>query len=256
MIKSFFLKFIKFLSFFWRIIPRFLRRKIIFFFFVLESRVGTPENALRNLFFIYDDLDDAINERACAYGQGVHPKKRIMQYDDFFLSHINNGENVIDIGCYHGVTANYIAQNKPLSKVIGIEIDEKKCEKAKKIHSRDNLHFICADATRTVPPGKWDVIILSNVLEHIENRVDFLKKIITQINPKKVLIRLPNFERSWHLPLRKELGIYYFSDPTHYIEPSISDFKNEIYAAGLLPIETIVLWGEIWALCQQNQGTI
>jgi hypothetical protein len=70
----------------------------------------------------------------------------------------------------------------------------------------DNLHFVHGDVTRDLEGGHWDVIVLSNVLEHVADRVGLLRRLIERHGPARVLIRVPLFERHWHLPLRRELG--------------------------------------------------
>ena len=75
-----------------------------------------------------------------------------------------------------------------------------------------------------------DVVILSNVLEHIENRILFLKKIQKLSGAKTFLIRVPHLKRDWQIAFRKELGMYYFSDLDHKIENTLKQFKKEIAA--------------------------
>jgi hypothetical protein len=91
---------------------------------------------------------------------------------------------------------------------------------------------------------------MSNVLEHIEERVDFLQGLIKKINPHRILIRVPLFERHWHIPMRKELGVGYFSDQTHFIEHTLEEFSYEMQQAGLDIISQDIHWGEIWAVTQ------
>ena len=63
-----------------------------------------------------------------------------------------------------------------------------------------------------------------------------------------MLMRVPLFERDWQMPLRKELGVNYFSDNDHKIEHTLNEFKNEIMDAGLFINNINTLWGEIWAV--------
>ena len=93
-------------------------------------------------------------------------------------------------------------------------------------------------------------MVLSNVLEHIEGRVDFLRRLIERATPQQILIRVPLFERHWQIAMRRELGVGYFSDPTHYIEHTLDEFAGEMEAAGLEITERLTLWGEIWAVCR------
>jgi SAM-dependent methyltransferase len=240
------------LSAIWRLLPTGLRRGLITGQLVLESRGNKPADALRRLFVLQDKLDWIINERAMAYGGNVHPKHRLMRYHDFFVDRISAGSRVLDIGCGYGAVARSIAMRVPDSTVVGVELDRGRLSHARTGEVPDNLSFVEADARRNLPPGPWDVVVLSNILEHIEDRVGFLRDIQRLAAPQKILIRVPLFERDWKLPLRRELGIGYFSDAEHFIEHRLDELQDEVLAAGLRPIETIALWGEIWTECRTN----
>ena len=103
------------------------------------------------------------------------------------------------------------------------------------------------DATKSVPPGQWDVVVLSNVLEHIVDRVGLLAALLAQTRAKTFLIRVPHFERDWKMPMRRAVGANYYSDPDHKIEPAEAEFREETTRAGLVVDELITPWGEIWA---------
>ena len=89
--------------------------------------------------------------------------------------------------------------------------------------------------------------MVSNVLEHIERRVDFLRDVQARTTPHRWLVRVPMFDREWRVPMRKELGMYYFGDPTHYIEYTRETFEDEMREAGFAIREMQINWGEIWA---------
>ena len=107
-----------------------------------------------------------------------------------------------------------------------------------------------------LPAGSWNVVLLSNILEHIEDRVGFLRDILRQAQPEKVLIRVPLFERDWKLLLCNELGVNYFSDTEHFIKHRYDELRNELNSAGLLSAEVITLWGEKWVDCRPNNTDI
>jgi SAM-dependent methyltransferase len=243
------------LSAFWRLLPVGLRRNFITGLLVLESRGSKPADSLRRLFVIQDKLDWIINERAMAYGGNEHPKHRLMRYHDFFVDRISAGSRVLDIGCGYGAVARSIATRVPGSIVVGVELDKGRLAQARSGAIPANLSFIEADARRNLPPGPWNVVVLSNILEHIEDRVGFLRDIAQQAAPEKILVRVPLFERDWKLPMRQELGIGYFSDVEHFIEHRLDELRDEVRAAGLKPVEIITLWGEIWTECQPIAGT-
>ena len=239
------------LSIFWKIIPPKLRSKFFFALFVLESR-GDAEKGLKSIFDIKDKLNLVLNERALSIGRGIHPKHEVTKYHNFFVQNIINGQNVLDIGCGYGAVAKTVALKKSKSIVIGIDYDEDKLNQASLKNEFKNLKFLKFDATQNLPSGKWDIIILSNVLEHITDRIVFLKKIVTNSNCKKLLIRVPCFERSWEMPMRKKLGINYFSDNDHKIEHTLEEFKTEMNLSELTIEQIITNWGEIWAICKTN----
>jgi SAM-dependent methyltransferase len=229
------------------LIPFKARRFLLRTLLLVESRIGQPKNALARLFAVADDLDRLIAERATAYGGGINPKHRMTRYHDFFVQRIKPGQRVLDIGCGVGEVARSIATAIPGAHVVGIDIDEPSLARARKRSAHPNLIFVKADATAGLPEGPWDVVVMSNVLEHIADRVGLLKTIINQAHPNVLLFRVPLFERHWHMPLRKEVGADFRSDPTHFIEHSLAEFDAELDAAGLEIAERITLWGEIWA---------
>ncbi|HWV40179.1 class I SAM-dependent methyltransferase [Pseudorhodoplanes sp.] len=230
----------------WRVLPARLRENFIFGLFVLESR-GDSAEGLRRLFALQDRLELAVNERAMAFGRGEHPKHRLTRYHDYFIGRIDDGERVLDVGCGYGAVARSIARAKPASKVMGVDYDDGRLAQARAGDNPTNLSFSESDATKTVPDGPWDVVVLSNVLEHIKDRVGLLKALQETTKAKRFLIRVPLFERDWKLAMRRELGVNYYSDPDHKIEPRQSEFRDEMAQAGLTVDELITPWGEIWA---------
>lgn len=232
-----------------KMIPAKWRSNILFSFLIIESRASKPKQALKNLLLLKDKLEILINERALVYGEGEHPKHRLMKYHDFFISNIPDGSRVLDIGCGYGAVARSIAKNVKNVTVTGIENNKERHEQAERGNQLKNLNFIYGDALKLENDEGWDIIVMSNVLEHIDSRVDFLKRIMELMAPKKILIRVPLFERNWEMPMRKELNINYYSDSTHFIEHTTVEFEQEIINSGLKIDCVQYIWGEIWAQC-------
>lgn len=251
--KTTILIFAKYIACLLRLIPFAARKIFIKGLLLLESRIGPPEKSLKRLFQLYDFLDLLINERATKYGNGVHPKHVLTKYHDFFVRHISPGCNVLDIGCGVGEVARTIVKSLEDVIVTGVDVDAKKISFARSKSDSANLKFIEGDVLKDFPSGLYQIVIMSNVLEHIDQRVSFLKRVITAIKPVLILIRVPLFERHWHIAMRRELNVNYFSDPTHYIEYSILEFRQEMFAAGLVIDEMDIRWGEIWAVCKMDE---
>ncbi|WP_227818017.1 class I SAM-dependent methyltransferase [Nitrogeniibacter aestuarii] len=233
----------------WRVVPALVRKKVFFGMFVLESRQRDPAEGLRRLLEIKDKLDLTINERAMAYGKAEHPKHRLTRYHDFFVNRITDGERVLDIGCGYGAVARSIARAHSNSVVVGVDQDVPRLTQARSSENPENLRFHEGDATKSVPEGPWDVVVLSNVLEHIHDRVGLLVALQTSTHAARYLIRVPLFERDWQMALRRELGVDFRSDDDHKIEHTLAEFQAEAEQAGLVIDHMATLWGEIWAEC-------
>jgi SAM-dependent methyltransferase len=231
----------------WQLLPRRLRHIFLKGLFVLESRGSDTGAGLARLFAVQDDLEHVVNERALVHGRGEHPKHRLMRYHDFFVERIASGERVLDVGCGYGAVARSIARERPGARVVGVDYDKGRLGQARAADNPPNLEFVETDATRALPDGPWDVVVLSNVLEHITDRVGFLSTLIAKTGAGRFLIRVPLFERDWKLPMRREVGANYYSDPDHKIEPMLSEFRAETSKAGLEIDELLTPWGEIWA---------
>lgn len=243
-------------SLFWRLLP--FRRQILTGLLVLESRAPEPGNGLRRLFAVRDALDLVINERAMALGNGVHPKHRLNPYHQFFIDRVDARERVLDVGCGIGMVARSIARARPQATVVGIDYDDGRLSQARAADNPGNLNFVLGDATQAVPGGGFDVVVLSNVLEHIVERPALVRAVAAATGAKRFLIRVPHFERDWQMPMRRELGVNYYSDPDHKIEHTTAEFRAEMAEAGLAVTELQTPWGEIWADCRvrdTNGGT-
>jgi 2-polyprenyl-3-methyl-5-hydroxy-6-metoxy-1,4-benzoquinol methylase len=212
------------------------------------TEYDTPERALRFLLDLDNRLYILQGSTAVLYGHGIHPKHRVTGYHDFFVKNLNEGDNVLDIGSGNGLLAHDIVQGVADIKVVGIELNEENVRFAREHYRHPNLRFIHGDALKDLPEEKFDAVILSNVLEHIEDRVSFLRKLIKKLSPEKILIRVPMYERDWRVPLKKELGVEYRLDRTHYTEYRLEEFLEEIRQAELETVHTECRWGEIWSV--------
>ena len=186
--------------------------------------------------------------------EGVHPKHRLMKYKEWFLGHIQPDDVVLDVGSNIGAMPCLLAQKA--SFVYGIEIDSELVEQARRQGHPENVDFIQADATlfdySNLQPVS--VVTLSNLLEHIEDRTGFLNKILTSVNWQedklcRVLIRVPMIDRDWITPYKRELGVEWRLDQTHFIEYTEQNLKAELESVGLCITSLTIRFGEIYAVC-------
>lgn len=205
-----------------------------------------PDKVLRLLFRLDRWLYFLQGKMASAYGGGVHTKHRHMRYHDFFVGRIQPGEKVLDIGCGIGALTYDVAE-KAEANVMGIDINPDNIVQARQRHGHPRIQYSVGDVLQAIPEGKYDVIILSNVLEHLPERPAFLLEIQRVTHPSRILIRVPLFERDWRVPLKRELGVEWRLDPTHETEYTLESFTEEMAEAGLTINHQEVRWGEIWA---------
>lgn len=212
-----------------------------------RARGLAPAAGLRFLYALQARLDNAIAQTAARYGDGVHPKHRLTRYHEFFVARVTPGQRVLDVGCGNGYLASRLAADSG-AEVLGVDIVPANVEKARKLHAHPRARFEVGDILRATPAGRFDVVVMSNVLEHLPDRAALLRRLAHDTGAPVFLIRVPNFERDWSVPLKKELGIDWRSDSTHETEHTLAEFEAEIAAAGLRVRDLRAPWGEIWAV--------
>lgn len=196
-------------------------------------------------------LNRIIVKFAIIDNKGLHPKHHILKYKEWFCSFFDKSHVVLDIGCNTGEISRLASQYA--KQVYSIEINEDNYNQAIK-KPKPNVKYFLADATQfnysILPP--IDFVILSNVLEHIESRVEFLRALrkIKSTSPQlKYLIRVPCRDRDWMTLYKIEKGIYWKLDATHFTEYTQSEFEEELLSAGYKINSLNIRFGEIYAVC-------
>lgn len=132
----------------------------------------------------------------------------------FLLNGLRAGDRVLDLGCGNGRIAGQVAQ--VAAEVVGIDHDLASIEQARRSHP--GVTFVSDDAEQylrtTADP--FDVIIMSHILEHLDDPVSVLG---LSRRVDRVYVEVPDFEAS-HLNqvrlLRNRSLLY--SDNDHVAE--------------------------------------
>lgn len=175
-----------------------------------------------------------------------HPKHRLMDYHDWFTSQLKPEWSVLEIGCGGGYLASDLKNF--CSDLTVIDIVPKN---AKDAESRlENVQVICGDATQHEFGRTFDALVLSNVLEHIESREEFLQKVSNLATT--FLIRVPLIDRDWITLYKQELGLEYRLDPTHFTEYTEAQFIEELKSANLKIRSSRIRYGELYAVVEKE----
>jgi SAM-dependent methyltransferase len=201
--------------------------------------------AMRELLEVYGDAYAGVDLGAIDYEDGVHAKHRLTGYHDFFVDRIRPGERVLDVGCGKGELAYDIAERAGAT-VVAVDASPWMLQFARERFAHPRISFVQADAVEFVPDEPVQVAVLSNVLEHIEQRVELLRALRERAGAERLLIRVPVLDRDWTVPLRQEVGLPHFSDPEHKVEYGPQLLRDELAAAGWEMGDPIFVWGEIW----------
>jgi SAM-dependent methyltransferase len=204
------------------------------------------DQALRLLFRLQAAWYPVLGRKAVEYGGGTHTKHRHTRYHDFFTNRVRAGDRVLDVGCGIGAVAFDMAERSGAS-VVAIDLSEDHIKTARSRFQHPRIEFRVQDGRKPSPDGQFDIVVLSNILEHLPERPAFLRDVQRAVSPSKILIRVPLFERDWQVPLKRELGVEWRLDSTHETEYTLESFADEISQAGCRIVHQEVRWGEIWA---------
>jgi SAM-dependent methyltransferase len=176
-----------------------------------------PVEALRFLFHLDKEIYSLEGVQAVSYGGGTHTKHRHTGYHDFFVSRIGKEDRVLDVGCGNGALSHDIAVRSG-AEVLALDLSTESIIEASGRYPHPRVTYLAGNIMEEPVPGTFDVVVLSNVLEHVADRAGFLARIRETAGPSRWLIRVPLFERDWRVPLRMELGMEWRLDPTHETE--------------------------------------
>lgn len=189
-----------------------------------------------------------ITEYSSILNGGFNPKHEVTKYHDYFIGHVKTSDTILDIGCGVGYLSYDLA--KKAKHVTGIDFSIPNINTAKLRYKRDNLEFICGDATTYQFSGVFDKLVLSNVLEHIVDRVALLKK----IRPlgETLLFRVPMVDRDWMTVYKRDHGYSYKLDDTHETEYTLDQVKKEMAESGWRIESYQINWGEFWGVLKRD----
>jgi SAM-dependent methyltransferase len=239
----------------WRLLPSSFNERLLPAIMAQEAARRGPRQGLRFLLSLDNQLYGITGDQAVANeGGGQHPRHRLIGYHDFFTQRLGPGERVLDVGCGVGLLALALAAKAQVS-VVGVDDNPRLIAMARERAAHPNVEYLAADARAPLPRKGFDAIVLSNILEHLPDRPQFLRDLVAIHSPQRLLIRVPSSERDWRVPLKRELGLEWRLDPTHLIEHTPQQLRDELEQAGLAVMEMQTRWGELWVEARPRTPT-
>lgn len=110
-----------------------------------------------------------------------------------------DGMRALDVGASTGIIDAFLAHY--LGSIVGIDIDEMAVEHAKETFVRSNLYFHIGDALNLqVPDEMVDIVICSQVYEHVQSAEKMMKEIFRVLRPGGVCYFAASNRLMWNEP--------------------------------------------------------
>ena len=117
-----------------------------------------------------------------------------------FLDQIPAPQRVADVGCGRGMITLACARHFPGAEVLGVDLDERQNRINSEIAQKlgfERLRFVTADAMRLPELGRFDLIISTDMLEHLQNDFDAVRLFSEALETNGyLLIHVPHLTRS------------------------------------------------------------
>lgn len=157
--------------------------------------------------------------------------------DSFLITKIEESMSVLDVGCGPGYVIEHLLYKT--NNITGVDYDKTAIERAKEKFKDSNITLLCDDVFNFLAANEnktFDVVVMSHLLEHIDNPGKFLQKMSTKAN--FFYIEVPDFETN-HLNLyRKVVGTdLIYTDADHVSEFDRKELEHLIAQANLHILE-------------------
>lgn len=183
------------------------------------------------------------------YGFADHPVRKYSMA--FILRHLRPSDSVLDLGCKYGDMSAAMAQK--VERVVGIDHDPKAIERARRDHVHSNLEFHHADALGHLRErGRpYDVLILSHILEHLDDPRRFILDFKSWF--RYIYVELPDFDATYLNDFRRDLGVdLIYTDNDHISEFDRDDLRSLLEECGIRIVEAEYRHGVQRLWCEVN----
>ena len=171
----------------------------------------------------------------------------------FLSGVIKPDDAVLDLGCGYGAVSH--AVSLMARKVVGVDYNINSINRARAQYQKENLQFEHEDALRYLSRSgeKFDVLILTHVLEHLDDPKKFLLTYASYF--RNIFIEVPDFDRTFLNHFRQDMNsAQIYTDSDH-----VTEFDRDELCGLLAEVNLEVLSAEyrygvqkIWARCSET----
>lgn len=182
---------------------------------------------------MYQELDRRLqahmNVIAAQVYDGRHPKHWLWKsHKQFILDRVRPGDRVLDVGC--GASAYLLWMAEKGARVTAIDNRPEPIALAKSIMSHPNLRFEQRDAVKDAPAERYDLVICSHVIEHIDEPVGLLKALRSWA--RRLIVAVPPEDSRWQKVMFRDLGLLWKDDEDHRREYTPDLLRAQVEQAG------------------------
>lgn len=174
-------------------------------------------------------------------------QERFRVWTSLFDRYVTPLHHVIDLGCGPGIFSDYLAQKGCI--VTGIDGSEAMIELCQQKKTMANVQYVLQSLPLTSPMAyaPQDVVLLSSVLEYVDDMEDVLEQAGNLLKSKGLLIvSIPNHASIYRAVER--LLFWLTKRPRYfaYIRPVATEerFNGQLNELGFEPLETVYFSGQ------------
>lgn len=200
---------------------------------IRRKRLGTRREAVvaeidvaRRLHRAVQHQINLLAERAY---DGRHPKHWLWaSQNSFIIERIRAGERVLDVEC--GASAYLLWMAERGAFVTGCDASPARIAQAGILMDHPRLRFQVRDVVRDPPAERYDVVICSHVIEHVDDPVAMLTS-LRRCAPR-LLVAVPPDDNRWEKVMYRDLSLPWKDDEDHRREYTPTLLREHLEAAG------------------------
>jgi 2-polyprenyl-3-methyl-5-hydroxy-6-metoxy-1,4-benzoquinol methylase len=158
-------------------------------------------------------------------------------------------KNVLDAGSGFGQYCYGISRLFPSAKILGVDVKQEQIDDCNQFFQRigngDRVSFEVADLTQYKAPGKYNLILSVDVMEHILEDEMVFKNFSESLQPGgMLLISTPSDQGGSDADHHDEEGMHGFIEEHVRDGYNMEDIRNKLMTAGFSKIETSYTYGK------------